>query len=97
MKKLEEKQVMLTSYLPVMVPIIKVVGNWCNLNCEYCRYFFTHQSVRTVMSEELLEKFLREYLEVFRGCVRFTWHGGEPLSVEINFFETSFCLSTEGK
>jgi len=91
----KKKQVILTSYLPVMVPIIKIVGNWCNLDCEYCRYFSQHQQTRTVMSEVLLEKFIKEYYELFEGAVRFIWHGGEPLLAGISFFESVIRLQEQ--
>lgn len=78
--------VILTSPLNVMVPIIKVVGNFCNLRCRYCFYNITDQSSSTVMSEILLEKFISEYMKLFSGRLFFIWHGGEPLLAGIDFF-----------
>lgn len=86
--------VILTSPLEVMVPIIKVVGDFCNLRCQYCFYNTKDQSTRTVMSDELLEKFLVEYMELFSGHLFFIWHGGEPLLAGLRFFEKVLELQT---
>ena len=85
----------LTSPFKVMVPIIKVVGDFCNLKCRYCFYNTRDQLTRTVMSEELLEKFLGEYLELFSGHLLFIWHGGEPLLAGLPFFQR--VLGLQGK
>lgn len=84
---LSNNSVILTSPLKIMVPIIKVVGNYCNLHCEYCFYNAREQSKKTIMSEQLLDKFIYEYLNLFSGKVNFIWHGGEPLLAGIPFFE----------
>jgi len=78
--------VSLTLPLEVMIPIIKVVGDFCNLRCRYCFYNTRDQLTRTVMSDELLEKFLVEYMELFSGHLSFIWHGGEPLLAGLPFF-----------
>ncbi len=79
--------VILTSPLKTMVPIVKVVGDFCNLRCRYCFYNTTDQLTRHVMSSELLEKFLVQYMELFTGRLIFIWHGGEPLLIGIPFFQ----------
>ena len=79
--------VILTSPLKIMVPIIKVVGDFCNLRCRYCFYNTTDQLTRHVMSDELLEKFLAEYMELFPGNLFLIWHGGEPLLAGLRCFE----------
>lgn len=68
------------------IPIIKIVGNSCNLRCGYCYYIGTDQSVKPFMSYELLEKFLTQYMEIFKGRLIFIWHGGEPLLAGLPFF-----------
>ena len=79
--------VTLTPSLGVAIPIIKVVSDFCNLRCRYCFYNTRDQLTRTVMSDELLEKFLVEYMELFSGHLFFIWHGGEPLLAGLPFFE----------
>ena len=44
--------------MKVIVPIIKIVGDFCNLRCRYCFYNTRDQLVRHVMSDELLENSL---------------------------------------
>jgi len=39
------------------------------------------------MSDELLEKFLVQYMELFTGRLIFIWHGGEPLLAGLPFFQ----------
>lgn len=77
----------LVSPLKAMVPIIKVVGDFCNLRCRYCFYNTTDQITPHVMSNELIEKFLVQYMEFFTGRLIFIWHGGEPLLAGLPFFQ----------
>ena len=81
------KLVILTSPLKVMVPIIKVVGDFCNLRCQYCFYNTKDQLTRRMMKDELLEKFLAQYMGLFTGRLIFIWHGGEPLLAGLPFFK----------
>lgn len=70
-----------------MTPIVKMVGDYCNLKCAYCFYNQNDQSARHVMDVALLEKFLSEYLDLYDGKLKFVWHGGEPLRAGLPFFE----------
>lgn len=81
-----KNKVILTSGLSIMLPVVKIVGNWCNLKCDYCFYYTKNQNNKTVMTEDILEKFIAEYLDLFEGDLKFTWHGGEPLLAGIEFF-----------
>lgn len=89
------KSVVLTSSLKVMIPIIKVVGDFCNLRCRYCFYNTKDQLTSHIMSIELLEKFFAEYMELFSGRLFFVWHGGEPLLAGLSFFERIIELQTK--
>ncbi|MFH2013516.1 MAG: radical SAM protein [Patescibacteria group bacterium] len=82
-----ENQVILTSPLPIMIPIIKIVGNYCNCRCGYCFYHENDQSTPRLMDIELLESFIKQYMELFSGGLNFIWHGGEPLLAGIDFFK----------
>lgn len=81
--------VILTSRHKAMVPIIKVVGNSCNLRCRYCFYNTLDQSTPNIMSNKLLQKFISEYLNLFSGHLTFIWHGGEPLLAGLSFFRNA--------
>jgi uncharacterized protein len=74
----------------------KPVGSRCNLACEYCYYNRTSDtdntggddsSGRNRMSDELLERFIRQYIKAGEGPeVRITWHGGEPTLAGLDFY-----------
>lgn len=68
-------------------PIIKVVGNSCNLTCDYCFYSGKEKPPACIISDELIESFIAQFMEIFSGRMRFVWHGGEPLLAGIPFFE----------
>lgn len=80
-------EVILTAPMRLMVPIIKVVGDFCNLRCTYCFYHTRDQQTYHVMKKDLLERFLAQYMDLFGGNLMFIWHGGEPLLAGRNFFE----------
>lgn len=80
-------KVVLTAPMRIMVPIIKVVGDFCNLRCRYCFYSVQDQATPHVMNEELLESFISQYMSLFSGRLTFIWHGGEPLLAGLKFFE----------
>lgn len=72
--------------------MLKPVGARCNLNCSYCYYLekakLYPEAKRELMSEELLERFVREYIESqTMDDVLFTWHGGEPLLRPLPFYK----------
>jgi uncharacterized protein len=57
------------------------------MRCSYCFYHARSQLKTIVLSDFLLEKFIKEYLDIFTGRICFNWHGGEPLLAGINFFK----------
>jgi len=70
----------------------KPVGPACNMACRYC-YYTQKTGARescgnTMMSESLLELFIRQFLlSQERDSISITWHGGEPLLRGIEFFK----------
>lgn len=82
------QEVVLTSSATRITPIIKVVGERCNLKCAYCYYNHINQSPDSnkIMSEHTLEQFISQYLSLFDGPVVFLWHGGEPLLAGLDFY-----------
>lgn len=87
--------VIFTSPFKVVVPIIKVVGDFCNLRCRYCFYNTEDQLTSRIMSDELLDKFLEEYIRLFTNDIMFIWHGGEPLLAGLSFFQKIVNLQTK--
>jgi uncharacterized protein len=80
-----------------LTPIIKAAGDYCNLRCSYCFYNRQDQRTARLMSDAVLEKFIREYMALFRGSARFIWHGGEPLLAGIDFYRTAVALQQSCK
>lgn len=77
--------------------LAKPVGASCNLRCKYCYYLekshlYRNAPVR-VMSDELLERFVQEYIQAqTMSQVLFTWHGGEPLMRPLSFYKKAVAL-----
>lgn len=70
--------------------MIKPCGSVCNLDCRYC-YYLDKASLygghEPKMSDELLEKVIKDYAEsVDMPEITFNWHGGEPLVAGIDFY-----------
>ena len=77
--------------------MLKPVGALCNLRCNYCYYLekkdLYPNADKYVMSDELLENFIEQYLNAqTMHEVLFTWHGGEPLMRNKNFFKRALEL-----
>lgn len=81
---------------PVYI-MTKPAGALCNLACKYCYYLeksklYTNNP-RHVMSDELLERFTRDYIAMQTSPnVLFTWHGGETLMRPISFYKKALEL-----
>ena len=70
----------------------KPAGSHCNLACSYCYYLekadrlYADES-RHIMTDELLEQFVRQYIESqTTPDVLFTWHGGETFMRPLSFY-----------
>lgn len=77
--------------------LAKPVGASCNLRCKYCYYLEKSHLYRNaparVMSDELLERFVQEYIQAqTMSQVLFTWHGGEPLMRPLSFYRKAVSL-----
>ena len=75
-----------------MYVMLKPVGSLCNLDCHYC-YYLEKSNLYSdykskIMTEQLLEKFVEEYLNSqTQREVLFTLHGGETLMRPISFYK----------
>ena len=75
--------------------MLKPVGSRCNLACQYCYYLDKGKLYpkQEPLSEELLETFIRQYIEAqTMPEVLFTWHGGEPLLQPLSFYRKALEL-----
>ena len=75
----------------------KPIGPKCNLNCDYCFYlkkvdlFPGNTSLREFrMSDKILENFVKQYIETSHPAspeVNFSWQGGEPTLLGVDFYK----------
>lgn len=71
----------------------KPVGARCNLNCTYCYYLKRGREGSGIMNEEILEEYIRQYISSQQSDqVTFCWHGGEPTTAGIEYFEKAFAF-----
>jgi len=77
--------------------MLKPAGSSCNLNCTYCYYLekskLYPETREPRMTDELLEDFTRQFIEVHQvPVVTFTWQGGEPTLMGLGFFRKAIDL-----
>lgn len=87
----------ITPFAKPLYVMLKPVGARCNLACSYCYYqekeMLYAEMSQQVMSENLLERFTREYIQSqTMPQVLFTWHGGEPLMRPLAFYRKAIEL-----
>ncbi len=83
-----------TPFARPLYVMAKPAGSRCNLACEYCYYLEKNKLYldsdpqrRFTMTDETLEKFIKEYIEAqTMPEVLFTWHGGETLMRPLSFY-----------
>ncbi|MBN2128584.1 MAG: anaerobic sulfatase maturase [Sedimentisphaerales bacterium] len=69
--------------------LIKPSGSACNIDCRYC--FYKGRDARfgrgaQRMSDAVLEKMVRDYMELGLPVAGFAWQGGEPTLMGVDFF-----------
>lgn len=82
--------------------MVKPSGSQCNLDCTYCFYLhkedLLQQPKRPRMSKSLLELHIKQYIEAQSGpSVEFTWQGGEPTLMGIDFFKQVIAIQNKYK
>ncbi|MCD6365574.1 MAG: anaerobic sulfatase maturase, partial [Planctomycetes bacterium] len=80
----------------------KPVCGVCNLACTYCYYtnkpgdLYPQVDVSELrMSEEVLESFVRQFVEAMPVQADFGWQGGEPLLRGKDFFQKAVALQKQ--
>ena len=87
----------LSPFGPPLYIMLKPAGALCNLRCKYCYYLekgqLYHKDRHPMLSDELLEHFIRDYIEAqTTPQVLFTWHGGETLMRPVSFYRKALEL-----
>jgi uncharacterized protein len=81
---------------PAFHVMAKPRGAICNLDCGYCFYLpkeHLYPGGGFRMSDELLEEYVRQHMEAHRAPeVTFTWQGGEPTLMGLEFFHRVLVL-----
>ncbi|MBR5335570.1 MAG: anaerobic sulfatase-maturation protein [Bacteroidaceae bacterium] len=81
---------------PAFSTMVKPIGSACNLDCNYCYYrdkAEIYSNRMPLMSEQLLEEYIKQYLQgVSQERVSFCWHGGEPLMAGLPFYRKAIEL-----
>lgn len=72
--------------------MVKPTGARCNIDCSYCFYLhkteLLHHAHHSRMNDETLEQHIHQYIEAQTGEeVIFSWQGGEPTLMGLEFFE----------
>jgi len=74
----------------------KPIGSLCNLACSYCYYLEKgklYLAGEQRMSEALLEDYITQHIDASSGPeVRFSWHGGEPTLLGLDYFRAIVAL-----
>ena len=91
----------MSTFAPFAKPLyvmLKPIGSKCNLDCDYCYYLekanlYKNEEKAHVMSEKLLENFVKQYIESqTMPQIMFTWHGGETLMRPLSFYKKAIDL-----
>jgi len=82
--------------------MVKPISAICNLDCTYCYYLHKKEllgsSSKFRMSDDILETHIRQYIEGQDGSeVVFSWQGGEPTLLGVEFFRKVVTLQKKHK
>ena len=78
----------------------KPIGSICNLDCHYCYYLKKEhlypkgESFR--MSDDILEEYIVQHIDASPSSeIRFSWHGGEPTVLGLDYFRKIIALQNK--
>jgi len=70
--------------------LIKPSGSDCNVDCTYCFYKCRPAEIgegRQRMSDEVLDKLIKDYMQLGFPLAGFAWQGGEPTLMGLDFYK----------
>ena len=75
----------------------KPIGSICNLDCHYCYYLnkkhLYPKSESFRMSDDILEEYIVQHIDASPDPeIRFSWHGGEPTVLGLDYFRKIVAL-----
>ncbi len=81
---------------------VKPASGLCNLACNYCYYLGKEslypETERFRMTDDLLENYIIQHIEASPDeVIHFSWHGGEPTILGVEFFERVVALQRKHK
>ena len=70
---------------------VKPIGSICNLDCHYCYYLEKErlypEGEKFQMRYEVLEEYIIQHIDASpEAVIRFSWHGGEPTVLGLDYF-----------
>ncbi|MBC8498186.1 anaerobic sulfatase maturase [Candidatus Bathyarchaeota archaeon] len=81
---------------------VKPIGSICNLDCQYCYYLKKEhlypegESFR--MPDDILEAYIAQHIDASpETVIRFSWHGGEPTVLGLDYFRKIVALQRKHK
>ncbi|MGD9345800.1 MAG: anaerobic sulfatase maturase [Candidatus Aminicenantes bacterium] len=81
---------------------VKPTGAVCNLDCHYCYYlkktdlYPKEKSFR--MPDDVLEEYIIQHIDAYpEEIIRFSWHGGEPTVLGLDYFRKIVALQRKHK
>ena len=78
--------------------LIKPSGSDCNVDCTYCFYKCRAPQVgtgRQRMSDEVLERLIKDYMGLRFQMCGFAWQGGEPTLMGLDFYTRAITLQAK--
>ena len=80
----------------------KPVGSICNLDCHYCYYLKKEhlypRSESFRMPDDILEEYIVQHIDASPDpVIRFSWHGGEPTVLGVDYFRKIVALQRKHK
>ncbi len=75
----------------------KPTGSLCNLRCHYCYYLeketIYEKGESSRMADDVLEEYILQHIDASATpLIRFSWHGGEPTLLGVDYFRKVVAL-----
>ena len=77
--------------------MVKTIGAICNLDCHYCYYLEKEnlypKGTNFRLDDDTLERYIVQHIQATpKDVVSFSWHGGEPTLLGVEFFRKAVAL-----